>query len=70
MTLDMAEVVIRVKSSGTWHRAIHNLETDVVLAPEGCNLDDAQRVEIYPGMPEEAKGIDLCKRCYPIGTDR
>lgn len=68
---DMAEVVIRTKK-GTWHRAIHNLTTDTVLSPEGCNLDDADSssIELYPSMPEFAAAIDLCKRCYATETDR
>lgn len=66
---DMQEIVVRT-SGGTYHRAIHNLVTDAVLAPEGCNLDDAERLETYPAMPDEAQGIDLCQRCYPVGTDR
>lgn len=67
--VDMQEVVIRTQG-GTYHRAYHNLQTDTVLTPEGCNLDQAESVETFPQMPDEAEGLSLCLRCYPIGSDR
>lgn len=63
-------VVVHSEESRTWHQAMQNQDTGTILSPEGCNLDDAQRLEMYPDLPEWVKGVDLCKRCYSTSTDR
>lgn len=67
--MDMAEVVVRT-STGTYHRAIHNLLTDRILRPRNCYLGNTDKLAVYPSLPDEVAGIDLCKSCYPIGSDR
>jgi len=68
--VDLETVTVRNPTSGTWHVATRNNESGVLLTPEACNLDDAERLELYPALPEDVSGIRLCKRCYPTETDR
>lgn len=68
--MDYRTVAVRNKKNGLWHEAQQNLETDVLLTPEACNLDDAERLEMYPALPDWVEGDQLCARCYPVNTDR
>lgn len=61
---DYRPVAIHVED-GLWHRATQDMETDLLLTPEACNIDDAKRTELYPELPEWVQGQELCKRCYP-----
>lgn len=67
--MDMTEVVVAGRG-GTFHRAYQDNDTGVLSTPEGCNLDDARTLELYPAIPDWVDGEDLCKRCYSTSTDR
>lgn len=68
--IDMEEVVVRVKGGNTYHRAIYNRLTDRVYPPRTCYIGHPDKLTVYPSLPDEAQGIDLCLHCYPIGSDR
>lgn len=67
--IDLEEVVVRTKT-GSYHRAVRNNLTDRVYPPRNCYVGHPDRLEVYPQLPDEAQGIDLCLHCYPIGSDR
>lgn len=67
---DWQTVSVRNTDSGLWHIAHQNQDTGTLFTPEGCNLDDAERLEMYPALPDDVAGDLLCKRCYPTETDR
>lgn len=70
MRTQFRTVVVKNADSNTWHKATQNQDSGTILSPEGCNLDDAQRLEMYPDLPDWVRGVELCKRCYSTSTDR
>lgn len=66
---DWATVYVRNKVNGRWHVAQRNMVSDALFTPEACNLDDAERLEVYPALPDSVEGDQMCRRCYPTSAD-
>lgn len=66
---DWQTVFVRNKHNGRWHVAQRNMVTATLFTPEACNLDDAERLEVYPALPESVEGSEMCRRCYPTSAD-